>query len=104
LCALVNPVSLCTGNCNSENKDDFITNNGTVTRDTDEFGMSWLHPLPSETECTVVPEPGACMPLHPDQDPCFKILDEERFGGVSYYINRFIIILPCWALSNKITR
>jgi len=75
-----------TGNCNSDSKDDFKTRNGTVTRDTDEFGKSWLQPLPSETGCTVIPEPGGCMPLPPDEDPCFRILDEERFGEVSYYV------------------
>jgi hypothetical protein len=75
-----------------------MTENGTITKDTDEFGKSWLHRLPSETECIVIPEPGACMPLHPDEDPCFKILDEERFGGVSYYTNLVIIKLLCWAL------
>jgi hypothetical protein len=60
-----------------------MTEYGTITKDPDEFGKSWLHKLPSETGCTVIPELGACMPLHPNQDPCFKILDEERFGGVS---------------------
>jgi hypothetical protein len=66
--------------------DDFKTINGTVTRDTDEFGKSWLEPLSSETGCTVIPEHGGCIPLPPDQDPCLKILDEERFGRVSHYI------------------
>jgi hypothetical protein len=91
LCELVNLVLLHTGNCNSDSKDDFITRNGTITRDTNEFGESWLHRLPSETECSVFPDPGACIPLPPDQDPCFKILDEERFGGVSYYIDLTIV-------------
>jgi hypothetical protein len=76
---------LRTGNCNGDSKDDFKTRNGTVTRNTDEFGKSWLYPLPSETGCTVIPK-RECIPLPPDQDPCFKILDEERFGGVSHYI------------------
>jgi hypothetical protein len=95
LCALINLASLHTGNCNNDNKDDFITRNGTITRDTDEFGKSWLHPLPSEEGCSVAPELGECMPLHPDQDPCFKILDEERFGRVSDYMTLFMIKLSC---------
>lgn len=75
-----------TGNCNGDSQDDFTTRNGTVTRDTDEFGKSWLYRQPSETGCTVISEREECIPLPPDQDPCFKILDEERFGGVSHYI------------------
>jgi hypothetical protein len=77
---------LHTGNCNGDSRDDFKTKNGTVTRDTSEFGSSWLYPLPSEMGCNVIPEPEGCIPLPPDQDPCFKLLDEERFGGVSSYI------------------
>jgi hypothetical protein len=75
-----------TGNCNGDSKDDFTTKNGMVTRDTDEFGKSWLYQLPSETGCNVISKPEECIPLPPDQDPCFKILDEERFGRVSHYI------------------
>ncbi|PNF36643.1 hypothetical protein B7P43_G19101, partial [Cryptotermes secundus] len=85
---------LC-GNCNNDNKDDFMTKYGTVTKDTDEFGKSWLHQLPSETGCTVIPEPGACMPLHPDKDPCFKILDEERFGGCHPLVDPYPYVAAC---------
>lgn len=86
LCKLIDVLLLHTGNCNSDSKDDFKTRNGTVTRDIDDFGKSWLQPLPSETGCTVIPERPDCLPLPPDLDPCFKILDEERFGEVSYYV------------------
>ncbi|KDR23192.1 Hemocytin, partial [Zootermopsis nevadensis] len=85
---------LC-GNCNSGNKDDFTTRNGTVTRDIDEFGKSWLHPLPSETGCTVIPQPAECMPPPPDVDPCFKILDEERFGECYPLVDPYPYVAAC---------
>ncbi|XP_069683352.1 hemocytin isoform X2 [Periplaneta americana] len=69
---------LC-GNCNGDDGDDMRTRNGTITSDPNEFGLSWLHPLVSETGCTVPPE-FPCKPLPPDEDPCFDVLDEERFG------------------------
>jgi hypothetical protein len=85
---------LC-GNCNGDSKDDFMTRNGTVTRDTDEFGKSWLYPLPSETGCTVVTKHEECIPLPPDQDPCFKILDEERFGGCHPLVDPYPYVAAC---------
>lgn len=69
---------LC-GNCNNEETDDAFSN---------EVGLNWLVskllkepslslPLGEEL-CQVLPQP-ECKPLHPDSDPCLKLLDSDLF-------------------------
>nr|CAD7570854.1 unnamed protein product [Timema californicum] len=70
---------LC-GNCNYDQTDDFRTHGGQLTNDTDKFGMSWLEPKFSKHETCVPILPLECVPLPPDEDPCIKLLDSERFG------------------------
>nr|CAD7397465.1 unnamed protein product [Timema cristinae] len=70
---------LC-GNCNYDQTDDFRTHGGQLTNDTDKFGMSWLEPKLSKHETCVPILPLECVPLPPDEDPCIKLLDSERFG------------------------
>lgn len=69
---------LC-GNCNNEETDDAFSN---------EVSLNWLVskllkepslslPLGEEL-CQVLPQP-ECKPLHPDRDPCLKLLDSDLF-------------------------
>lgn len=89
---------LC-GNCNADKRDDLKENpaNSTEISDPnadltqkqkiDNFVWSWLADEPKlnlkEKFCQVDrKEP--CLPLSPDTDPCFEILDNPVFQPVSF--------------------
>lgn len=69
------------GNCNHDNKDDFMAREIGLVDSVDEFGSSWL--LEGEpVSCGIIKKEMFCTLLPPEVDPCLTIMNEEIFGKV----------------------
>lgn len=73
------------GNCNHDNKDDFVARDTGLVDSVDEFGSSWL--LEGEpASCGIIKkEEMLCNLLPPEIDPCLTLMNEEIFGKVRTY-------------------
>lgn len=74
---------LC-GNCDGDADNDL----GQSDEEVRKFGLGWRAPRTElevldiqEDNCVEKPK-DECWPLPPDQDPCFKIMDDMKFGKV----------------------
>lgn len=63
-----------------------------------EFALSWLADEPKlklkEEKCQVA-EDTDCLPLPPETDPCFKILDEKMFGKCHIVVDPIQYVTAC---------
>lgn len=86
------------GNCNHDNKDDFVARDIGLVDSVDAFGRSWL--LEGEpSSCGIIKkEEMFCNLLPPEIDPCLSIMNEEIFGKVRTYQLFFSQILQGTAL------
>jgi len=69
---------LC-GNCNDDVKDDLYG----LESQSDRLGLNWvvtklLEGDNQDSECGISPK-SECTPLHPDVDPCFKLVTSDIF-------------------------
>lgn len=83
---------LC-GDCNKDPYNDMTKPDGNTAKDVSDLASSWLFDLPGQSKetCENIPVK-VCDELPPGQDPCLQILDETRFGQVSFFhINFFIL-------------
>lgn len=92
---------LC-GDCNGNPDDDIKLNPKASNIKTDHFNdiiNSWLADdpaLPKEEECISeeIVEMD-CIPLPPEDDPCFEILDEATFGGCHLIVDPLMYLSLC---------
>lgn len=70
------------GNCNHDNKDDFMARDIGPVNSVDEFGSSWLLEGEPATCGIIKKEEMPCSLLPPEVDPCLTIMNEEIFGRV----------------------
>lgn len=94
------------GNCNGNPDDDLIINSKSnmtlppTNTELQNFALSWLAKEPklslneSEAICHVHKEPD-CLPLPPETDPCFKILDEEAFAKCHLIVDPISYVTAC---------
>jgi von Willebrand factor len=95
---------LC-GDCNDDPSDDLKPNLGKLQQlkptgnAVKDFTMSWQSDDPRLTDPTnnvcTVEDVTDCMPLPPDQDPCFKILDEALFGKCHLLVDPTMYVSAC---------
>lgn len=75
------------GDCNGKEDDDFRKPDGNKPKDVTDFGLSWLYEnLPggqSKEQCEE-PEEEKCHIKPGEPDPCVQLLDENKFGQVTY--------------------
>ena len=86
---------LC-GNCNGLLDDDMHLPNGMLAEDVNQFGLSWLvsnllkeSPIGDEDQCQA-DQPAECQILEPENDPCFKLIDNEIFKVIVF--RRLVLI------------
>jgi von Willebrand factor len=95
---------LC-GNCNGNPEDD-LTKNPAATNlpvgasPIKTFAMSWLANEPKisvneDINTCHVDEETDCLPLAPETDPCFKILDEATFGKCHFVVDPIMYVTAC---------
>lgn len=94
---------LC-GNCNRNPDDDMTPNPKKKTQIKDvkdplkAFALSWLADEPklgiNEQICHVDDET-QCLPLPPETDPCFKILDQNIFGKCNLVVDPVMYLTAC---------
>lgn len=95
------------GNCNGNPDDDMITNPAATNlpfgaSPLKSFAMSWLAEEPklelaeSKDTCFIDDEAN-CLPLPPETDPCFKILDEDIFGKCHFVVDPIMYVTACQA-------
>lgn len=93
------------GNCNG-NPDDDLTNNPAVPKlpltntPIQNFALSWLADEPKlklteDKDTCYVDEASECLPLPPETDPCFKILDEDIFGKCHIVVDPIMYVTAC---------
>lgn len=89
------------GNCNGNPNDD-ITSPALIgsTPSVKSFALSWLANEPklalneNKDTCYVDDEMN-CLPLPPETDPCFKILDEVIFGKCHFVVDPIMFVTAC---------
>lgn len=81
------------GNCNHDNKDDFVARDTGLVDSVDEFGSSWLLEGEPATCGIIKKEEMVCNLLPPEIDPCLTLMNEEIFGKVrtSYLVLNQIV-------------
>lgn len=95
---------LC-GNCNGNPEDDMVTNPAATNLPQDasptkQFALSWLADEPKlalnerKDKCYVDDETN-CLPLPPETDPCFKILDDAVFGKCHFVVDPIMYVTAC---------
>ncbi|GLH02043.1 Hemocytin [Gryllus bimaculatus] len=89
-----NTEGLC-GNCNKDKTDDFKTPKGILTNNTNEFGLSWLHPVLNEEHCQEVTTDMECKPLPPDEDPCLQLYDSPVFKKCHNILDPAPYVVAC---------
>lgn len=93
------------GNCNGNPDDDLTVNPSATNLPSDlspvkTFAMSWLANEPklalneNKDTCFVDDETN-CLPLAPETDPCFKILDEAIFGKCHFVVDPIMYVTAC---------
>lgn len=92
---------LC-GDCNGDASDDLRPNpkvksiKGDAIKDIVDTWLADDPALPKEEEC--VSEETAimdCIPLPPEQDPCFQILEEKIFGSCHMIVDPIMYLSSC---------
>jgi integrin beta 3 len=94
------------GNCNG-NPDDDLTPNAKIINslpannsEIQNFALSWLADEPklslneSRNKC-YVDDVTECLPLAPETDPCFKILDDDIFGKCHFVVDPIMYVTAC---------
>jgi von Willebrand factor len=94
---------LC-GDCNGDPDDDLKPNKAKLQalkpsgNSIKDFALSWQSDDPkvngNEQMC-VVEDEADCLPLPPDSDPCFKILDEKLFGKCHFLVEPLMYVSAC---------
>ncbi|KAL7040824.1 hypothetical protein ACKWTF_000531 [Chironomus riparius] len=93
------------GNCNGNPEDDLTTNPAVpnlplTNTPIQNFALSWLADEPKlklteDKDKCYVDEASECLPLPPETDPCFKILDEDIFGKCHMVVDPIMYITAC---------
>lgn len=94
------------GNCNGNPNDDIITNPAATniipetSSKVKRFALSWLADEPKlelneDKDTCYVDDEADCLPLPPESDPCFKILDESIFGKCHFVVDPIMYVTAC---------
>lgn len=94
------------GNCNGNPDDDLVRNPSVnyslplTNTEMQNFALSWLADEPklslneNKASCHVDEETD-CLPLPPETDPCFKILDDEAFAQCHIIVDPIQYVTAC---------
>jgi integrin beta 3 len=99
------------GNCNGNPDDDVATNPAatdlpdsfirtTSAPSIKDFALSWLADEPKlelneDKDTCYVDDETNCLPLPPETDPCFKILDDVAFGKCHFVVDPIMYVTAC---------
>ncbi|KAI5641729.1 von willebrand factor type D domain-containing protein [Phthorimaea operculella] len=68
--------------------DQLVTSNGTVADNFEQYGKSWQATptmlttldIPPQEQCGDIPPPPECKLPPPDKNPCYNLMNADRFG------------------------
>ena len=71
------------GNCNFDPEDDLTSIEGLITKNIENFGLSWQVKERSPGACEIFDKSKVkCSLLPPEIDPCLRLMDDDIFGEV----------------------
>lgn len=93
------------GNCNGNPDDDLITNPVATNLPSNSspvktFATSWLADEPKlalneNKDTCYIDDESNCLPLPPETDPCFKIIDEPAFEKCHFVVDPMMYVTAC---------